>query len=179
MREYVCLYVHACVQVLTCWGRVMHTYIDGLVQDCSNSSALAMELLQSCTKPSIYASVNEAITGWDHVLFWWPDIHTILEKKYWQRYGILFLNLFFITAEIWYLFLFFFSLEQRYGILFLYFFFISLNTYKLTKTSVPLMYTIIEFMSSDDIQYSFSEYKLSFNKACYAMALVTRAALNI
>ena len=28
--------------------------IDGLVQDCSNSSALAMELLQSCTKPSIY-----------------------------------------------------------------------------------------------------------------------------
>ena len=27
-------------------------YIDGLVQDCSNSSALAMELLQSCTRPS-------------------------------------------------------------------------------------------------------------------------------
>ena len=26
--------------------------LDGLVQDCSNSSALAMELLQSCTKPS-------------------------------------------------------------------------------------------------------------------------------
>ena len=29
-------------------------YIGGLVQDCNNSSALAMELLQSCTKPSIY-----------------------------------------------------------------------------------------------------------------------------
>ena len=28
-------------------------YIDGLVQDCSNSSALAMELLQFCAKPSI------------------------------------------------------------------------------------------------------------------------------
>ena len=27
--------------------------IDGLVQDCSNSSALAMELLQSCSKESI------------------------------------------------------------------------------------------------------------------------------
>ena len=26
--------------------------IDGLVQDCSNCSALAMELLQYCTKPS-------------------------------------------------------------------------------------------------------------------------------
>ena len=25
--------------------------IDGLVQDCSNSSVLAMELLQSCAKP--------------------------------------------------------------------------------------------------------------------------------
>ena len=29
-------------------------YLDGLVQDCRNSSALAMELLQSCTKPSIW-----------------------------------------------------------------------------------------------------------------------------
>ena len=29
-------------------------HIDGLVQDCSNSSALAMELLQSRTKPSMY-----------------------------------------------------------------------------------------------------------------------------
>ena len=28
-------------------------HIDSLVQDCSNSSALAMELLQSCAKPSI------------------------------------------------------------------------------------------------------------------------------
>ena len=27
---------------------------EGLVQDCSNSSAVAMELLQSCTKPSIW-----------------------------------------------------------------------------------------------------------------------------
>ena len=28
--------------------------IDGSAQDCSNSSALAMELLQSCAKPSIW-----------------------------------------------------------------------------------------------------------------------------
>ena len=34
-------------------------YIDGLVQDCSNSSALAVELLQSCAKPSIYSDVGE------------------------------------------------------------------------------------------------------------------------
>ena len=30
-----------------------HSNIDGLAQDCSNSSALAMELQQSCAKPSI------------------------------------------------------------------------------------------------------------------------------
>ena len=29
-------------------------YIDGLAQDCSNYNVLAMELLQSCTTPSIY-----------------------------------------------------------------------------------------------------------------------------
>ena len=39
-------------------GGSMHSQVrhesNGLVQDCSNSSALAMELLQSCTKPSKY-----------------------------------------------------------------------------------------------------------------------------
>ena len=29
------------------------TYLDGIVQDCSNSSVLAKELLQFCAKPSI------------------------------------------------------------------------------------------------------------------------------
>ena len=32
--------------------RTTSRFIDGLVQDCSISSALAMEILQSCTKPS-------------------------------------------------------------------------------------------------------------------------------
>ena len=40
----------------TWYGHWTYTYdIDGLVQDCSNSSALTMELLQSYTKPSIWA----------------------------------------------------------------------------------------------------------------------------
>ena len=34
-------------------GLIGHIYIDGLVQDCSNSSALPMELLQFSTEPSI------------------------------------------------------------------------------------------------------------------------------
>ena len=35
---------------------IWHIY--GLTQDCSNSSALAMELLQSCAEPSIYSTWN-------------------------------------------------------------------------------------------------------------------------
>ena len=31
----------------------VYVYIDGVVQNCINSSALAMELLQSCAKSSI------------------------------------------------------------------------------------------------------------------------------
>ena len=41
-------------------------YIDGLAQDCSNSSALAMELLQSCTKPSILSGKCLLITFSGH-----------------------------------------------------------------------------------------------------------------
>ena len=41
----------------------LQTHIDGLVQDCSNSGALAMGLMQFCAKPSIYGSlgINELI----------------------------------------------------------------------------------------------------------------------
>ena len=35
------------------YNKIQHD-IDGLVQDCSNSIANALELLQSCTKPSIW-----------------------------------------------------------------------------------------------------------------------------
>ena len=37
-------------------------HYDGLVQDCSNSSALSMELLQSCTK----ISINLRLKQFDH-----------------------------------------------------------------------------------------------------------------
>ena len=43
-------YVLFCVPTLT--HKTIHS--DGLVQACSNSSANALELLQSCTKPSLY-----------------------------------------------------------------------------------------------------------------------------
>ena len=40
--------------------------MDDLVQDCSNSNVLGMELLQTCTKQWIYASVNYAIISMDN-----------------------------------------------------------------------------------------------------------------
>ena len=45
--------------------------IDGLVLDCSNSSALAMEFLQSCTKPSIYDIENEYKCNMEKPSEWW------------------------------------------------------------------------------------------------------------
>ena len=43
-------------------GPLLLTLFDDLVQDCSNSSALAMELLQSCTRPSFWDSTE--IRAW-------------------------------------------------------------------------------------------------------------------
>ena len=41
-------------QVHNHWGQ---WYINGLVQDCNNTIAKALELLQSCSKPSIVTLV--------------------------------------------------------------------------------------------------------------------------
>ena len=38
--------------------KIMRYHFDGLVQDCSVSSALAIKILQSCTKPPIYTYRN-------------------------------------------------------------------------------------------------------------------------
>ena len=55
------LHSRKATRVSVCGSSMSHD-IDGLVQDCSNSSALAMELLQSCTQPSIFACRNEKNT---------------------------------------------------------------------------------------------------------------------
>ena len=44
---------------------VRRPYTDGLVLDCSNSSALAMEILQSCSKPSIWR-ITWSLSWWRH-----------------------------------------------------------------------------------------------------------------
>ena len=47
---------------LCIWGgcTIILCHLDGLVQDCGNSSALAMELKQSCVKPTIsYICIRE------------------------------------------------------------------------------------------------------------------------
>ena len=50
---------------LFCNSLHFHVHVDGLVQDCDNSSALAMELPQSCTKPSMYCYQKPILTSWD------------------------------------------------------------------------------------------------------------------
>ena len=59
-------------------GLFIHiVYIEGLVQDCGNSSALAMELLQFCTKSSI-CNVTAGYSG-EFMLFWmWADYRSCL-----------------------------------------------------------------------------------------------------
>ena len=47
-----------------CYLGKTNWHVDGLVQDCSNFSALAMELLQSCTKPSMYCFLFWGVGGW-------------------------------------------------------------------------------------------------------------------
>ena len=53
-------------------------HVDGLVQDCSNSSALAMELLQSSTKPSMcYLHIFYPVTYHvvEHYFSFWLTYH--------------------------------------------------------------------------------------------------------
>ena len=54
------------------WRTFCRQHLDGLVQDCSNSSALAMELLQSCTKSSIL------------YIFSWMEISACWVKLLWN-----------------------------------------------------------------------------------------------
>ena len=42
-----------------------YVYINGLVQACSISSAVALEILQSCTKPSTYSFKNMCFFSWN------------------------------------------------------------------------------------------------------------------
>ena len=44
-----------------------YEYIDWLLQDCSISSALAMEILQSCTKASICGKDKVSLTLYEAV----------------------------------------------------------------------------------------------------------------
>ena len=66
---------------------------DGLVQDCSISSALAMEILQSCCKPSIvcFLKLDLSISIYSVAfLLWMKHITRIWQCNFWS---ILFLKL--------------------------------------------------------------------------------------
>ena len=46
------------IKIFRFWRGIFSGYIDGLVQDCSIPSALAMGILQSCTEPSMYGMIS-------------------------------------------------------------------------------------------------------------------------
>ena len=56
-RASACLNKQLLFQVEHSIWDTVEVYINGLVQDCSNSIANALELLQSCTKPSMSSLV--------------------------------------------------------------------------------------------------------------------------
>ena len=67
---------------------ILKLYMDGLVQDCSNSSALAMELLQSCTKPLILCwPIYYANSSSDNIItkFFYPMQYFNLIPKLWNK----------------------------------------------------------------------------------------------
>ena len=57
-----------------------NAYINGLVQDCSNSSADALELLQFCTKPLIYATKLQCInlSGTETAIFQLNQVNVVV-----------------------------------------------------------------------------------------------------
>ena len=61
------------------FGLRLHPYMDGLVQNCSISDALAMEILQFCTKPPIYSipTSKQSTTRW----FAYFAVYTILNNN--------------------------------------------------------------------------------------------------
>ena len=64
-------------------------HIDGLTQDCSNSIALAMELLQYCGKPSIYCygfRLAGPLVSSSCMLHTFAMLTDIIPNKTWQEY---------------------------------------------------------------------------------------------
>ena len=62
---------------------ISYQHIDSLVQDCSISNALTMEILQSCIKQSISINHNSSlhkhddVIKWKHFLRYWPFVRGI------------------------------------------------------------------------------------------------------
>ena len=68
-----------------------YTHIGGFVQDCSNSIATALELLQSCTKPSMYSLPHICI----------PVFHVSSIHLYLSIFLFSFSSGFHVSGQIW------------------------------------------------------------------------------
>ena len=71
IQHYINDNIWGCMRstVIFCQFFHIHIYIDGSVQDYSNSIANALELLQSCTKPSIYTYMHIYIHTYIYIIY--------------------------------------------------------------------------------------------------------------
>ena len=56
--------------------------MDGLVEDCSNSIANALESLQFCTKLYIYVIVQSILVHFDPIIYLWNTVSIYLDLSY-------------------------------------------------------------------------------------------------
>ena len=84
--------LHTHWHISLAYYKIAHTltHFVGLLQDCSNSIANALELLQSCNKPSIYASLGQ----------WWVE-HTnnARNQTFWKCHLVIKIIFEFIDLE--------------------------------------------------------------------------------
>ena len=68
-----------------CWCNICKADIDVLVQDCSISTDNALEILQSCTKPSIYTHMKTAWLGNASLAPLWGNLSIdLFAIEFWQ-----------------------------------------------------------------------------------------------
>ena len=58
-----------------------HGRVDGLVQDCSDSSVFAIEFLQPCTKPSVLHSAQQIATS-AHLVHRFMSYELVFKSSY-------------------------------------------------------------------------------------------------
>ena len=81
-------------------GYILHEHFDGLMLNCSISNAWAMEILQSCIKPSIYR--DQSVDNHHFVcVLGWIDMYGLRWREWMRFNATLRLSLSIIFSLLW------------------------------------------------------------------------------